>query len=364
MDAQAVSSSLYEWARTNGALSTNAYRPAGEGATLREIFETDEPTAEAISTILRRIKLVTVACDDERQKVTVLCKNAVSDTTKKKLPTRVYEVDIEFIGKSESYSNPPPLTHSAEGPNPLWFTHAGVIACGSSVTAAPIPGAGTIGFLATLADGRIVGVSNNHVTGDCNHTPTGMHILSPAPIDASPASPAPLAIGKHLAFEPLHSGDPGQIQLQELDVALFELIDPNCLSSIQGNGFYDTPSQVANPAAGMRVKKVGRTTGLTSGAIVGATVFPYTIPYRSAKFNSHVHFTGVWLIVGDNGAPFSQPGDSGSLVVTEDGSRAVGLLFAGSDTVSAIIPIRTVLDRFNLSILSEHNAEMNHGDGE
>ena len=45
----------------------------------------------------------------------------------------------------------------------------------------------------------------------------------------------------------------------------------------------------------------------------------------------------------------SDPGDSGSLIVNED-NRAVGLLFAGSSTVTVLNPIDAVLSALNITI--------------
>lgn len=77
---------------------------------------------------------------------------------------------------------------------------------------------------------------------------------------------------------------------------------------------------VAPPELGAAVRKSGRTSGLTSGAIayVDATVTVQLDENRFAVFEDQ-------MMMG----PMSQPGDSGSLIV-DDRMRAVGLLFAGS----------------------------------
>jgi hypothetical protein len=46
----------------------------------------------------------------------------------------------------------------------------------------------------------------------------------------------------------------------------------------------------------------------------------------------------------------SQPGDSGSLVVDGGSQRAVGLLFAGSDTTTIYSPIGFVQDLLNVTV--------------
>ena len=98
----------------------------------------------------------------------------------------------------------------------------------------------------------------------------------------------------------------------------------------------------------MMVQKYGRTTGLTTGQItaVNATL---QVGYDSGT----AMFTGQMLISGSGS--FSAGGDSGSLVVTKSDDpdqdrKPVGLLFAGSSTMTVANPIDLVLDRFGVTI--------------
>ena len=98
--------------------------------------------------------------------------------------------------------------------------------------------------------------------------------------------------------------------------------------------------------SGMRVKKFGRTTGLTHGTVEAPTVGYTKIPYKAEGFNATVYFKDFWMVVGDNNQPFALAGDSGSLIVTEDGNATVGLLFAADNArYGCVLPIRTVLDK-------------------
>jgi hypothetical protein len=360
MNALRVGRALHEWARRHGALASRDAAPSDEYLTLEVLFDTDSESAKRISQALHRLKITAITADDENESVAILCKGAISSATDKKLPKRVRGLNFSYIGKTTIEANPPVIPYSAASGSPLWFTHDGRISCGSSVICSQTFDAGTLGFLGTLRDGRMVGFSNNHVTGESNHTPSGMHILSPSPFDASPSSPPPLAIGTHLELVALSSGDPQQISLQEIDAAIFLITDPNNVTSIQGNGSYDTPPEAIQPTAGMRVKKVGRTTGLRNGTVAGQVVLPLAIPYKSNRFQSIVYFTDVWAVLGEGGNTFSEPGDSGSLVVTLDGSKAVGIVFAGGNNVSYIIPLQKILSHFSITLLSEHNVEVPH----
>ena len=97
------------------------------------------------------------------------------------------------------------------------------------------------------------------------------------------------------------------------------------------------------PAIGLRVQKCGRTTGLTKGRIyaVNATV---NVSYgsRVARFVNQIIITP---------GSFSAGGDSGSLIVVDssgsDGRKAVGLLFAGSPSITIANPIGLVLSGFS-----------------
>jgi hypothetical protein len=61
-------------------------------------------------------------------------------------------------------------------------------------------------------------------------------------------------------------------------------------------------------------------------------------------------FTGQVVIAGSRGA-FSKQGDSGSLIVTDDGQASpVALLFAGSNTVTIGNRIQDVLSAMSVSI--------------
>ncbi len=81
--------------------------------------------------------------------------------------------------------------------------------------------------------------------------------------------------------------------------------------------------------------------------MIGPVTSPLELPYKSSSFTSRVHFSGIWSVhstVAD--LPFSEPGDSGSLIVTEDGRHAIGLHFAGNGPVGFMMPIDGVLAAF------------------
>ena len=90
---------------------------------------------------------------------------------------------------------------------------------------------------------------------------------------------------------------------------------------------------------GMRVKKSGRTTGITTGVVrvIKATLKVSLGDVGEAYFADQIVTTAM-----------AEPGDSGSLVVTEDGD-AVGLLGAGSDQATICSRIQNVLEMLDVT---------------
>ena len=322
--ATTVAQSIYQWAAERGALVSSRAAGTQEQGCLATALGTEQEVLPEADAILQRLKVVAVTADDTQSRVGVLTKLKVTAPALEKLPQRIRDVRISYYGSTDVPVVPPHVPLSSALGGSRFYLLNGNFTCGSSVTAAPMFGAGTMGALVKLGDGTLCGMTNNHVTGDCNHTVPEMYILCPAPMDANPLMPPPTAIGQHHSFIALNSGDPTQVVPQEHDVALFRIRPQAAVSSSQGDFGFDTPSETLDPSAGMRVKKVGRTTGLTTGSIIGPFISPLLIPYQSPHFRSLVHFQGAWAIRGVGGDEFSEGGDSGSLVVTELATRLWG----------------------------------------
>ena len=127
-----------------------------------------------------------------------------------------------------------------------------------------------------------------------------------------------------------------------LDAALARPVDPAMFTSdIRTIG---TVSGSKDATLGMRVRKYGRTTEYTEGnvTLINATV---NIAYNTAAGQKTARFVGQTI----TGA-MSQGGDSGSLIVDATDSKAVGLLFAGSNLATIFTPISVVLSELNIVI--------------
>jgi hypothetical protein len=233
------------------------------------------------------------------------------------------------------------------------------ICCGSSVAPTSEDCSGTLGALVKRTGSQgIYLLSNNHVFAGCNHVPKDQPILSPSSNDGRPTIKAPAEIGRHDSIHELRSGSPNFINPCDTDIALARSTDPTRISSWQGDVFngYDTPHVDAAPLSMMEVKKFGRTTGLTRGVVEAKVTTPMPVTYSSRHFKGVVWFRDVWTIRATDG-PFALPGDSGSLVVNEDGDRAIGLVFAASRNgeYAWIIPMPCIVGSFGgLQLVSGH----------
>jgi hypothetical protein len=243
------------------------------------------------------------------------------------------------------------------------FTHKERISCGSSCAPSGENYAGTFGAIVRKKGSRNLFIlSNNHVLAACNHVPVGMPILSPSSIDARPTGRAPGEIGRHSEICELRSGEPNLVAPCREDVAIAKVTDNNRISSWQGaeDTGYDTPATVAPLSSGMRVKKVGRTTGLTAGTVEALINTPFALPYKAKHFQATVWAQDVWTVRADGGTAFALSGDSGSLVVAEDESASVGILFAASPKgeYGWIIPMTHVVTLFGgVSLVHGHGVE-------
>lgn len=233
----------------------------------------------------------------------------------------------------------------------------GRVACGGSCATAT-GYAGTIGALVKKEGSDLIFLlSCNHVIAACNQIDPGMPIMAPAPDDARPNGVLPRSIARLHEAILLQSGSLGLAGSGEEDLALGLVLDQDLVSSWQGDpadGF-DTPTEVVDAKPGMRVKKFGRTTGLTHGVVDSLVAEPYPVHCQSKKFKGEVWFRNIVYVDG-RGEAFALPGDSGSLVVTEDGTKAVGLLFSsnGNGEFGQIIPMRHIESKLRVSLINGH----------
>jgi hypothetical protein len=360
--AREAAVSVLAWAKANhllsrGAVEDSVEEDVGEIELLPQRFHDSQTVKQ---TLMRRA-INLVGYNEEEKKVIIFTHTKLNKGEREKMPFHVAQgVTIEYhVGGVASVRGGVP----APGINYPYFLKDGAICCGSSIHPVNCLGAGTLGALVKDGSGKFYGLSNNHVTGACNCAPPGLPILCPGPIDANEDSISPFTIGRHTRLLPINEGTPENIDVSKnWDAAVFEIEDAAEVSSMQGE-VCDTPSVVSMPTGGMRVEKVGRTTGLTSGTVVAMVATPLPVGYTIREYgvSKTVYFEEVAIVFGDGELPFSRGGDSGSLVMgyAPDGTRqAVGLVFAGNEQKrqSFILPLPPILDQLDVDLVYGHNA--------
>ncbi len=208
--------------------------------------------------------------------------------------------------------------------------------------------AGTIGCRVT--DGTdVYALSNNHVYAAQNQANIGDSVLQPGTIDGG-VDPGD-AIGTLADFETIKFDGSDNV----IDAAIAVSSDSNLGKATPSDGYGAPKSSTVSEQdlrINQKVKKYGRTTGLTKGQVYGlnATV---TINYGGGK---KALFVGQIIITPGS---FSAGGDSGSVIVIDDrkGKRTgaddlkpVGLLFAGSSMITIANPIDAVLSELGVTI--------------
>jgi len=226
--------------------------------------------------------------------------------------------------------------------------------------------AGTFGALVrSTVDGSKLILSNNHVLANSNEAGLGDDILQPGAYDGGRE-----AIATLLNYVPIDFGEgPTECKLAQtyarignaaakllgrssrveavyrneaaenrMDAAVAAPLDDALVEeNVLGIGLV---SGVREATLGLDVIKSGRTTGVTTGkvSVLDATV---VVDYggKTATFVNQIITTHM-----------SEPGDSGSLLVSNNDLKAVGLLFAGSDQVTIHSPIQPILSALAISI--------------
>ncbi len=210
-------------------------------------------------------------------------------------------------------------------------------------TGHPAITAGTIGARVKDLAGNVYALSNNHVYANQNEANIGDIVLQPGPYDGG-VYPGD-RIGTLYDYMPIDFSFAGE---NYVDAAI-AISSPSDLSNSTLEDGYGVPSsQIVAASIGLPVQKYGRTTSLTHGEVSAISVYVevcyeqfWGFCIKSAYFFDQIEISG---------AGFSGGGDSGSLIVTEDGNNPVGLLCAGSDTTTFANRIDFVLDAFGVTI--------------
>jgi hypothetical protein len=356
MKAQNAALAFKAWAQQNRLLGSEFPARLDVSEEDRDsLFDSLQVTA-ASEGILRSRHITAVAFSETADEVLVFTSKKITQRDEKLLP-QIFgdDVKVRYLNGGTASAGTPTGTfvNSAYA-----ITPGGHYASGGSIFPARHIGAGTLGCLTRDSVGTLFGLTNNHVSGMCNYSRTGEKILAPGHLDIEANGLDPFTIGFHAMSLPMVSGVPDNVDiLLNSDAALIQITDPNRVSSFQGT-HYDTPSLVAELQAGQQVEKVGRTTGLTSGKVVAQMAGPFPVIYQVPSVGAQIaYFEPVFVVQGNSG-PFSQNGDSGSLVTADVGGTrmAVGVIFAGDQAGSSfVLPLAPILATLGVTIVSGHN---------
>src|SRR5438093_2683116 len=249
-------------------------------------------------------------------------------------------VGVRITGRIMAFSDPT----QRQRPAPLGFS-----------VGHPAITAGTIGARVRDALGHVYILSNNHVLANSNGATIGDPEYQPGPFDGGTAADqiATLSDFQAINFSGVNNTIDAAIAQSSVDVLDnavpaddgYGMPNSTIYGDANGDGLFDDRDALL----GLNVQKYGRTTRLTHGQITGVNA-TITVCYavsgltctKTARFVDQ-------LIISPGG--FSAGGDSGSLIVTDDANlNPVGLLFAGSASVTIGNRIDLVLNRFGVTI--------------
>ena len=361
--AEDIHKGLYTWAMQHSVLSDDAMRDAVNMVGDASLIPFNEAQAEFFRT--RKIAKITHTRKGSRHTFSIATRLPIARTKRDKLIAEFARLYAEQKFSLEVVvSKPFKIDQNVQSTfNPVYM-HAGRIACGSSIGLGNQRNAGTLTALAKTQEGKLIGISCNHVTGGCNTASVGTPIVSPGIQDVSPDNHEITVIGLHDSTGPMSQGLPQVFDITtNCDIAFFEIVDQAIMTSMQGAGpgSYDTPTSFAKVKESLRVKKWGRSTDRTRGEIskivtepeyIDYNVVSYYGPASSQVFKGTVYYGELYEVESLSVNGFSAGGDSGSLVVTdEDGAeKIVGILIGGNNVKSYVLPLQKILKRMKIDI--------------
>jgi hypothetical protein len=218
--------------------------------------------------------------------------------------------------------------------------------CGSSIGNCTRIMAGTLGCLVTRQNQLFI-LSNNHVIALVNTSPLNAAIPHPGRLDGGICPDHTIA--RLTQFVPINFAA-GSTNL--VDAAIGQtnplMVDRRVLRPGGIRQSFQAP--IVSPQMNLQMQKSGRTTQFRRGVI---NAIDATVDVSYAPLGGVARFTNQFGIKGDNNVPFSDRGDSGSLVTTFPGNNPVGLLFSGNAAANVTFcnDIQRVLAALSVSIV-------------
>jgi len=223
--------------------------------------------------------------------------------------------------------------------------------------------AGTLGAW-VMKDGKRMILSNNHVLADVNKGKIGDIILQPGAYDGGTEEDVIALLHSFVPISTLELSECGIAnfiadilngiaslfgrrtrlrpivppEINKVDCALAEPLSPDVVSlEIIDCGI---PQGIAEPDIDMKVKKSGRTSETTHESVSGIDGI-INVNMGDGKM---ALFGEQFAVSGE----FSEPGDSGSVILTEEDNKFVGLLFAGGQGITYCNKYSNVMEALEL----------------
>ena len=343
--------------------STDTNPVAGEGTVLDDVMpmHANNPAVKMVMAVQDRhtpalmadpnvIGTATTIGDDGKPAIMVL---VLDDATAGKMPREIEGVKVKTFLTDRIYAmgKPPSSTvsHTAKQTPPIqlgtsggWrYDLANGYCCG-----------GTLGSLIQVGSQKRI-LSNYHVFeadivagGNNLVATTGDYIIQPGLIDVNCAATSAQNVATLVKTSSLPNNN---VDCSSATI-ITGMVDP--MGAILEVGVLSSSTVAAS--LNQKVKKSGRTTGLTRSYVNGlnGTV---SIAYENECAGGDAFtktFTGQ-ILVYQKRSSFLAGGDSGSLMVEDlaTNPRAVGLLFAGSTSLAIANPINSVLSFFGATMV-------------
>jgi hypothetical protein len=186
--------------------------------------------------------------------------------------------------------------------------------------------AGTIGGIFKDRNNQVVILSNNHVLANTNNAKIGDTIIQPGRADRGKTSDKVAVLKK---FVTLKNGVNQDSAIAKVTTKYAATI--NKIGKVKG---------FASAKMNQKVRKSGRTTSHTSGKVIGLNG-TFNVDYGGVSYSIRNCIVTTFM---------SKGGDSGSLLM-DYSQKAVGLLFAGSNTITIHSPIQNAVKTYGLKIL-------------
>ena len=205
---------------------------------------------------------------------------------------------------------------------------------------------GTLGALVEKKGVQYI-LSNNHVLARSNKAKIGEAIIQPGLGDQRPVCEPQNSDADTVAFLSARKRVKfGPNKTNKVDVAIAEVVPGTVKPTGEIIGIGVPGSTPVEAKVGMKVKKSGRTTAVTRGSVIAVNAtalveFPTKCGSEQVR---EAQFKDLIFITGNNGGPFIRGGDSGSMVYENKKTcpAPVGLIFAGSEEITAASPAATV----------------------